>query len=176
MVSAFRHIEAINRIKNTNRKKKMFNIEQPAMALNAVDDPPPATMWNTWDIYPTYSREHIINWTAKVAGGAPGGKLKSVVICCHAKPGDLRLGEGFDRRHTYLFARWAGLVEVIYLRGCAIAYIKTPGAKTVGDGNLFCSEIAKYAKCYVVASTEKQWTLPVNNLPPGQLDMTVGYV
>jgi hypothetical protein len=40
---------------------------------------------------------------------------------------------------------------------------------------VFCSEIANYTKCYVVASTEKQWTLPVSSLPLGQVDIYAGF-
>lgn len=142
----------------------MIDIEQPAMALNAVDCPPPMKMWNSWDVQGHFKRRDIINWTAEVAKTAPGGKLKSVVICCHADPAHLYLGEGFKKPHTYLFKAWKGLVDVIYLQGCSIA---------AGDGYSFCSEIAVYAGCYVVAATVLQ-KIRATTLPPGKIDVFEG--
>lgn len=143
----------------------MFDIEQPAMALNDVRDYDLAQMWNTWDIQPNYKRGDIISWAATVAKGAPGGKLKSIVICCHANPGYLQLGEGFYRKHSHLFKSWKNLVDVIYFRGCSFA---------AGEGKLFCMEIAHYANCYVVASTKDQYTYQNRPLPPGKLDIYEG--
>lgn len=142
----------------------MITIEQPAMALNAIDCPPPMKMWNSWDVHPHYKRIDIINWVADVAINAPGGKLKSIVICCHADPAHLYLGEGFKKPHTYLFKKWKDLVDVIYLQGCSIA---------AGDGYSFCSEIAFYARCYVVAATVLQ-EVKATSMPPGQIDVFEG--
>ncbi len=143
----------------------MFNIEQPAMAINDVRDFDLAQMWNTWDVQPHYKRTDIINWAAKVASGAPGGKLKSIVVCCHANPAYLQLGEGFEQRHVHLFKGWKNLVEIIYFRGCSLAQ---------GDGYAFCAAIAAYANCYVVASVKDQETFQNKRLPPGKLDIYEG--
>jgi hypothetical protein len=154
----------------------MITLEQPSMALNDVRDYAPGQMWNSWYIQPTDTREHIIEWVATVARGASGGKLKNIVFCCHGSPGYLQLGQGFDRRHVPLFTHWAGLVDKIWIRACQFAYIQNPGATPTGDGNLFCSAIAKNARCYVVASTELQYTKQTTPLPFGQLDSFEGLV
>jgi hypothetical protein len=142
----------------------MIDIEQPAMALNASDCPPPMLMSNTWEVKSNYRRTGIISWVADVARGAPGGKLKNVVICSHANPGHLLLGEGFKRAHTHLFKAWKNLVEMVYLQGCAIAS---------GEGYSFCSEIAVYANCYVVASTRIQ-EIDRTSMPFGKIDVFEG--
>lgn len=143
----------------------MITIEQPAMALNDVRDYDLAQMWNTRTVQPSDKRDNIINATADVARGAPGGKLKNIVVCCHANPAYLQLGEGFSKQHTYMFKKWKGLVDFIYFRGCSLA---------AGEGYLFCMEIAAYAKCYVVASTKVQYTYQNRLLPFGKLDIYEG--
>ena len=73
---------------------------------------------------------------------------------------------GFNRTHTSMFADWNGLVDKIWFIACLVARIpdaamasdlasRYPNIVT-GDGNIFCSEIARAAQCYVVASTEEQ--------------------
>jgi hypothetical protein len=158
----------------------VITLEQPSMALNDSNHSHLVVqMWNTWFVQNSDTAEKIIGWVAKVARGAAGGKLKHVVFACHGSPGRLEMGgQGFDRSNTALFGRWAGLVERIWLRACRVAYIQYPGAPVSGDGNLFCSEIAKAAKCYVVASTETQWALGTTARPHtleyGRLDTFEG--
>lgn len=154
----------------------MYRLERPSMALN---DPRVAgggsvrryQMWNTWDIQQNESRQHIINWVAQVARGAPGGKLKNLVLSCHGLPGYLQLGEGFNVTHLALFAGWHGLVEKIWLPNCLVARIPDAAMQAqmnrdypgwgVSDGNVFCSSLAKQVQCYVVAATETQLERPV---------------
>lgn len=153
----------------------MITLEQPSMGLNDPRHHLNVQMWNTWYVTQTENRQHMINWVASVARGAPGGKLKNVVFSCHGSPSFVQLGEGFDRRHAALFRAWSGLVEKIWFRACQVALIQTPGSPATGDGNLFCSDVAKAANCYVVASTETQWT-PPQTLPYGKLDTFEGLV
>lgn len=144
----------------------MIDIEQPAMALNAPDCPPPMRMWNTWNVGANFKRADIIGWVAEVARGAPGGKLKSVVICSHANPAHLLIGEGFKKAHTGLFKAWKGIVEMVFLQGCAIA---------AGDGYSFCSEIAFHANCYVVASTRiQEISRSITTMPYRKIDVFEG--
>jgi hypothetical protein len=146
----------------------MYMLEQPSMALNDTVGVPHSQiiMWNTWSVPQNDSRQHIIGWVREVARGAPGGKLKNVVINCHGLPGFVQIGEGFSRAHTPMFRDWAGLVEKIWFVACLVARIPTADmqrdydtnytAYQPSDGNIFCSEIARYAQCYVVAPTEVQ--------------------
>lgn len=151
----------------------MFRLDRPNMAVN---DPrvsggtPPVVrrfrMWNTWDIQASEGRAHIIDWVASVARGAPGGKLKNVVLSGHGLPGFLQVGEGFNRSHLPLFERWRNLVEKLWLPNCLVARIPDAAMQTqldhdypgwgTSDGNMFCSAIAKAINGYVVAATETQ--------------------
>jgi hypothetical protein len=142
------------------------------MGVNDPRAPAKVRMWNTWDIKKTDKRQKIINWVAAVARSAPGGKLKNVVFSCHGNAAFLEMGEGFHRAHTGMFRAWSGLVDKVWFRACAVARIKTGGS----NGNIFCSEIARAAKCYVVASTENQVDVDGRVLPYGQLDTFEGLV
>jgi hypothetical protein len=146
-------------------KFKMITIEQPAMVLNANATPAIARyqMWNSWDVQGTHSPQHIIEWVASVAANAAGQKLKNLVIQCHGAPGFIGIGQGFSRANVNLFSGLAGKVDKIWIVACQPALISTascaPSAFCSTDGNLFISEMAKSAQCYVVAPTETQWNL-----------------
>ena len=163
----------------------MIILEQPSMALNDERHGHlTVRMWNTWNVRQTDTSDHIIDWVAAVAGKATGGKLKNVVFSCHGAPGSVQMGGGFTRANVTSFARWAGKVEKIWFRACNVALISAAGGSA--DGNLFCSEVARHAQCYVVASTETQWTRPTtmeaifsgghHTLPFGKLDTFEGLV
>lgn len=123
-------------------------------------------MWNTWEVGRNETREHIVEWVATVAGGAPGGKLKNVVINCHGLPGYVGIGQGFNATHLGLFRQWRGLVHKIWFVACLVARIPTAAQQTnlnstyrgfgAGDGNVFCSMLSRNANCHVYASTEEQ--------------------
>lgn len=145
----------------------MFTLEQPSMALNGTDITwSKIKMWNTWEVDRTQTREHIVEWVATVASGAPGGKLKNVVINCHGLPGFVGIGQGFNVNHVGLFRQWAGLVHKIWFVACLVARIPDSTMQAsldatypgfgAGDGNVFCSRLAQNARCYVFASTEEQ--------------------
>lgn len=138
----------------------MFRLEQPSMALNSPEvKHSKITMWNTWEVPMNTPREHIINWVSNVARGAPGGKLKNVVINCHGAAAYVQIGQGFGPSHTGMFTPWTGLVEKIWFVACLVARIPTSAMRAdgiTGDGNIFCSEIARNAQCHVVAPTEEQ--------------------
>jgi hypothetical protein len=138
----------------------MITIEQPALVLNAVTNPQIARyqMWNTGDVHSNKPSQEVIGWIRIIAGGAPGGKLKNVIIQCHGAPGYLAIGQGFTRTNVGLFQGVAGLVDKIWVVACQPAYIDpTCGTRFCSsDGNLFISEMARAAHCYVVAPTETQ--------------------
>ena len=149
----------------------MIEIEQPAMAVNDVRDLTPAQMWNTWYVQPGDAREYILDWVEHVARhNSPAGKLKNLVFCCHGEPGYLQLGEGFDKNHTYLFSAWAGLIETIWIRACQFTYFPKPGTQALGAGGSFCSEIAQYARCQVIASMDPLYLGQQKPLAFGKLD------
>jgi hypothetical protein len=145
-----------------------IDIPQPSMALNAVDAPGKHyRMWNTWEIAATENIDHILDWTATVASGAPGGYLRVLVINCHgyyngssrSSTGGfgLALGTGIRRVDTPKFSKLRGKVANIWITACGTARITVPGSSGDGDGNLFCSEIARNSGAYVVAATTMQY-------------------
>jgi hypothetical protein len=152
----------------------MITLDPPHMGLNDARAPMKVTMWNTWLVPAGDTRTHIVSWVAQVAAKAPGRKLKNVVLNCHGNSSYLQLGEGFDRRHTNLFKLWRGKVDKIWIRACLVARIQHAGATTTGDGNLFCSELARAAQCHVVAPTELQVESRGLVLPFGKIDTYEG--
>jgi hypothetical protein len=102
----------------------MFTLEQPSMALNSTEISwSKISMWNTWEVDRAQTREHIVEWVATVASGAPGNKLKNVVINCHGLPGWVGIGQGFNRTHLGLFRQWVGKVDKIWFVACLVARI-----------------------------------------------------
>jgi len=140
----------------------MITIEQPAMVLNAVTPPPQIAryqMWNSWDVQPAANSGRIIENCRTVARSAPGGKLKNLIIQCHGAPGQISIGQGFDRSNVGLFSGLQGCVELIWIVACQPARISvtcSPGTFCPADGNLFISEMARAAQCEIIAPTETQ--------------------
>jgi hypothetical protein len=161
----------------------MIKMRQPHMALNAEDVPGcKYKMWNTWDVAKTETPQHIMDWTANVAGGTSIGYLRSLIINCHGYYGTgsdgkevggfgLSLGTGILRVDTPKFAALAPTVSSIWITACGTARIS---GSPDGDGNAFCSEIARAANAYVIAATTHQvgdlW------LPYGYIDDFEGLV
>jgi hypothetical protein len=145
----------------------MITLEQPSMALNSTEISwSEILMENTWKVDRNQTREHIVEWVATVGRGFRGGKIKNLIINCHGLPGWVGIGQGFNRTHLGMFTAWAGLVQNIWFVACLVARIPTAAYQTqlntsypgfgTGDGNIFCSELARNASCYVVAPTEEQ--------------------
>lgn len=163
----------------------MITLEQPSLALNDErHGHMTVQMWQTKLIKKDDTVDYILNLIAAIAKQAPDKKLKNLVFSCHGDPACLYLGEGVSLPDTRRFSHLAGLVEKIWIRACRVAFVESAG--TTADGNLFCSEIARYARCYVIASTEVQVTRPTireaffksfhHTLPFGQLDSFEGLV
>jgi hypothetical protein len=154
-------------------------LAQPSMALNDTRLDTAFQMWNTRTVRPEDSLANIFDNVVAVAKGAPGGKLKNLVINCHGKPGYLYLGEGMDRVETIIFRALAHgekpLVETIWILACLIARIDKPGDPVRGDGNVFCSEVAQHAKATVIASTATQKSRRITH-PYGLVDEYEGTV
>jgi hypothetical protein len=134
-------------------------LEQPSMAVNDIRLDTEIQMWNNRLVRESDSLGNIFDNIVAVTKGTKEGKLKNLVINCHGSASYLWLGEGMDRVSAVIFkmlSRPKPLVETIWLRACQIAAIDSPNNPVVGDGNLFCSEIARYAQAVVVASTAIQ--------------------
>ena len=153
-------------------------LAQPSMALNDTRLDTRYQMWNTREVNPTDTLENIFDNVVSVAKAAPDGKLKNLVISCHALPGYMQLGEGIDRVSAIIFrmlSRPKPLVDHIWLLCCLIARIDKPGDPVMGDGNLFCSEVAQHAQCTVIASTAVQKSVRKTH-PYGLVDEYEGTV
>ena len=157
----------------------MFTLEQPSMALNDSRAPKgtKVIMQINRTVTPDEGISSFLHAVVEAAKSVPGGKLKNLVLNCHGNPGELQMGCGITRsltdRFRMLVVNDQPLVETIYLKACLVARIDGPGSQT--DGNLFCCEIAKNARCKVVASTTEQvrgWY----ELGYGQLDRFEGTV
>ena len=153
----------------------MISIEQPAMVLN---DPRVNCAYKiaiTRPVSPDEGVSSILGAVVDAAKGTEEGKLKNLIFNCHGTPGFLEMGIGIGRdladRFRVLAPEGKPLVERIYLACCLVARIDGP--RTATDGNLFCCEIAKYAKCVVVASTAVQGT-QAKVMPFGMLDRYEG--
>jgi len=145
-----------------------IEIDQPSMALNSDDVPGTHyRMWNTWEVAANRTAADILGWTATVAAGAPGGYLRSVIINCHGYYNGtdsrsdtggygLKIGTGIRRGDTSKFSVLKGKVACIWVTACGTARISAVDASGNGDGNLFCSEIAKNSGAYVIAATTQQ--------------------
>ncbi|MEP7077358.1 MAG: hypothetical protein ABI878_16250 [Acidobacteriota bacterium] len=168
----------------------MIDIPQPAIALNDQRTNTWYSMQESRTIFGGTKRSELIDMVLQFChsgskgtslfdlsgelvqhGKAVVGKVH-VVINCHGSPGNLSLGEGIRREHLAEFGKWSGFVEKIWINACRPAFIKMKGSPT--DGNMFCSELAKQAKCYVVASTERQ--TGKNLYPFGKIDSFEGLV
>jgi hypothetical protein len=160
----------------------MIKIEEPALALNDIRVGGRIRMSRNVRIRPDDARGNIVGCVATLASGVPGGRLKSLVLNSHAAPGYLLMGEGFWQPHTDLFERWAGLVDDIWITACSIASRCgfAPGEKLrdglkgqVGDGYLFCRNMAMKARCNVIASLNDQ-EVPNRRIPNGSIDSYEG--
>lgn len=145
----------------------MITLEQPSMALNGEDISwSKILMERCWNVPLSETRQSIIDWVITIAKGNKGGKIKNLIINCHGLPGWVGIGQGFNSSHLGMFQAWNGYVQNIWFVACLVARIPTktdqadydkkyPGFG-VGDGNIFCSSLAKNVGCYVVAPTEEQ--------------------
>lgn len=158
----------------------MFPLDQPSMALNDTRVDNTVQMAVTRLVQPNEGISSILGAVLATAKEQPGGRLRNLVINCHGEPGELKLGCGITRdltnRFSMLVVNGKSIVDRIWLRACLVARIDGAGSQT--DGNLFCCEIAKSAKCIVVASTAIQWTTIKKSLgqsiPYGMLDKFEG--
>lgn len=150
----------------------MITLAQPAMALNAEDVPgPDYHMWNTWRVEKTSPPSHTLGWAGIVAKGAPGGKLKAMVMNSHGSPAHLYMGTGIGWPEIPLFASLSGLVDEIYIVACEVVSFTGPR-----DGNLFCGAIAKATGSNVYASNHTQNTGLYISIPFGKIDGYEGKV
>lgn len=144
------------------------------MALNDSRVPGRYLMWNTWDVKRDVRRRNVISWMAAVARGSKPGKLDNIVISCHGNSGSMKLGKNrfYKISHARMFSGLKGLVERIWLISCEVALIEKG---KYNDGNIFVSEMAKAAGCYIMASTAVQKNCPWT-YPYGQIDSFEGTV
>jgi hypothetical protein len=150
----------------------MFRLERPSMAVN---DPRVQMrrfhLGITWNIDERTTCGDIVRGVAGAARTAAGGKLKHLVVSCHGSPGHLQIAEGIGAQDVPMFSAWRGLVEKIWFPNCRVAR----RGSGVLDGHAFCSRLASYVQCYVVASTETQVD-PNDDVPQDMMTSFEGLV
>ncbi len=174
----------------------MIKLAYPHMALNAQETDsslkknlgPPYKMWATYAVPETWSPLQVVDRILLSAQSAPHKKLGAVVLNSHGlfrnvytSGADSQkysggfgvgLGTGIRLGDAPLFGRLRGFVNEIYFSACEVARVSIAGAR--GDGQQFCSDIAKNAGAFVYASDARQKTrVPI---PYGFIDGYEGAV
>jgi hypothetical protein len=129
---------------------------------------------NTMDIAKGHPILHLVEWSGTVARGAPGRRLKAIVINCHGyfdrdfrgsldsaggiptlRGGfGLNLGEGIKEENAYLFGKLSGLVEEVHIYACGAG--DTPVGEGENMSTHMCQKIADFSRATVVASIDLQ--------------------
>jgi len=139
-------------------------IPKPSMALNTWNMTglgfPQYKMYNTWYLDENETVEHIAGWVAKVASGAPGGRLKCVVLNSHGSQGRASLSKraSLDSSTAKSFAPLKGLVSHFIITACDV--IGIPPGQTDGfwndSGVKLVYALAQATGARVYASNEDQ--------------------
>lgn len=131
----------------------MIKIENPAMSVNGADVVV-YPMMNTRMVSSNVSPYWLANNIKAIAEGAPGGKLATLIINCHAFVDEkhalvgLDMGTGIYLKDLKHFAQLSGLVKKIHIPACGAAAGKV--------GRAFCKELAKVTKALVYAADALQ--------------------
>ncbi len=111
-----------------------------SMCWNAANVKP-FTFSNTMEVQKDHPIRHLVDWTAVVARGAPGGQLKALVINCHGSYSHdyrgtfdssggppsytggfgLLIGETITIGNADAFSALAGRVGEIHIYACGVA-------------------------------------------------------
>lgn len=152
----------------------MIGMSYPHMALNAKGVPGwDYQMSRTWSgIEKTTTALEIASRIFANAVTSPGGRLKSVVLNAHGKPGRISLGVGITQENLSNFGILKGVVGEIWIIACSVA--SKSGTETIKDGQAFCSAFAKTTSAYVFAGVSLQSSYPI--LPAGYIDDMEGIV
>lgn len=155
----------------------MISVPYPHMALNSHDVPGiEYKMMNTWKVPQSTTVDQMIEWIAKVARGAPGGCLSTLIFNSHGEPGRIKIGQHITREHVGKFAVFKneGLVERIWIIACKVARIGKAGS--IEDGNYFCYRLAQEAGTFVKAGSANQTPHYIFDVPYGHIDDWEGTV
>ncbi len=138
-------------------KASWIKLDPPTATLNASDTPVPYQMKDTFEVK---RGEKAADFLAKVPKGT-----NHLTFSCHGKPdGVLEIGENLDKSNVDAFKKLVDVkLKVIWIGGCSVA------GTTQGDD--FCKNIARNAKCYVVAPGI---TLPPVKPPLGHVELFSG--
>ncbi|WP_295434362.1 hypothetical protein [uncultured Thiodictyon sp.] len=137
----------------------MIKIPFPNMALNdvALDAAAAPRMFNTRIVQKGDEPFWLLTNVKLIAGGAPGGKIRGLVIHCHGVVSSaggafsgLSLGTGISIDDLKHFTIIRGVVERIYIDACQAA--------AGSSGQRFCKKMAKAAEAVVYAADTDQKT------------------
>lgn len=155
----------------------MIGVPYPHMVLNSHNVPGVEyKMWNTWKVPKSTSVDHMVEWIAKVARGAPGGSLSTLIFNSHGKPGKIGIGQKITLNDVEKFAvlKKESLVGRIWIVACKVARIAEAG--TVKDGNYFCYRLAQESGAFVRAGSASQIGHLICDIPYGYIDDWEGTV
>jgi Domain of unknown function (DUF4347) len=157
----------------------MIHLNQPALALYAHDlvNVPRgyrnycSRMKITWAMPKGASSSDVVSWILSALKQTPEERLNNVVIGCHGLPGRLYVGgelglATLDSASVGLFNELRTKeIGTIWLQACWVAY--------GGNGQNFCSQLAKCVGCDVVAADAAQFVENAfykGNTPFGAID------
>ena len=174
----------------------IVSFERVSMGWNAIDVKP-FYFDNTMTVSENESLEHLVAWTATVARGAPGSKLKALVINSHGVLAydykstldsgggiprisggyGLKIGNGIigPNNAGSLFKTLEGLVKEIHLYGCSAGDSYTP--LETGIPSPLGEFIANASKAIVVASDSFQPDVegPGLNMAPSMVGRVIRF-
>lgn len=158
----------------------MIKMKQPALVVHSHDVPGHRyQMMFTWNLLPKATPQQIVNWILYAKGGYFGARrnrLENVIINCHGEAGKLYIGgecnPAFEIYDVHYFSALRGLnIGTIWLVACQVSNQK--GVATGGIGKDFCTALAQYAGCDVIASADTQYvnvSFYVRGCPWGCID------
>ena len=155
----------------------MIGVPYPHMVLNSHNVPGVEyKMWNTWKVAESTTVDQMVEWVAKVARGAPSGRLSTLIFNSHGKPGCIRIGQKITLEHVEKFKifKQEKLVDRVWIVACSVARIKSAGQIT--DGNYFCYRLAQESGAFVRAGSASQMGHLIVDIPYGHIDDWEGTV
>ncbi len=165
-----------------------------SMGWNA-EDVKPFAFNNTLHVTKGSPLKGLVDWTAVVARGAPGGRLQALVINCHAELGynydgtldsaggiphvsagfKLAIGDGIVPENVQAFSGLSGLVGEIHIYACSAASTAIRHGET--DPTNLCQRIADTSRATVVAALAYQPDVigPGPNMAPAMVGRVVRF-
>jgi hypothetical protein len=149
----------------------MIYISQPALALHSCDVPGfRYQMTTTWLLPKGASAANVVYWISYSVDRSTELELKNVVINCHGSPGLLFVG---GTTSPAVGTKDIGLFGALRTKDIGTLWLVSCMVATGGNGEQFCSLLAKTTGCDVVAANDTQFVerrYVRGNCPFGTID------